>query len=72
MTVKELRDKLAKIPDDMRVVVYWEDGAEHQFFGIDEVSVTTGNPCRTSGQKAGFAFDSKGVATWLFVCVSPE
>jgi hypothetical protein len=72
MTVKELRDKLTTMPDDMDVVVYWEDGAEHQCFGIDEVSAHKGNPCRTAGGKAGFQIDSKGLVTWLFISVSPE
>jgi hypothetical protein len=38
MNVKELRDKLTQIPDDMNVVVSWEDGAEHQCFDIEDVS----------------------------------
>jgi hypothetical protein len=72
MTVAELREKLSKQPADAKVVVYWEDGAEHQCFGIDEVSMTKGNPRRTESGKAGFTFDSKGVANWLFISISPE
>jgi len=72
MTVRELRDKLVTIPDDVHVAVYWEDGAEHQFFGIDEVAATKGNPSRAANGKMGFAFDSKGTVNWLFISVSPE
>jgi hypothetical protein len=66
MTVAELREKLSKLPADEKVVVYWEDGAEHQYFGIDDVSMTKGNPSRHEDGKAGFTFDSKGEANWLF------
>ena len=72
MTTKELRDKLSTFPDDMRVVVYWDEGAEHRCFGIDDISSHKGDPCRTAGDKAGFMFDSKGSTTWLFISVSPE
>jgi hypothetical protein len=71
MKVGELREKLAKIPDDMYVVVYWEEGPEHQYFGIDDVSPTPGTPLRRDG-KVGFTFESKGNATWLFLAVTPE
>jgi hypothetical protein len=71
MTVKKLREKIAKLPDDMDVIVYWEGGPEHQYFGVDDVSPTKGNPSRTGG-KVGFEFTSKGVVEWLFVSVSPE
>ena len=72
MNVGELREKLAKIPDDMKVVVYWEEGPEHQLFGIDDVSATTGNPLRRDDGKAGFTFTSKGNATWLFLSIAPD
>jgi hypothetical protein len=71
MTVRELRNQLSKAPDDMKVVVHWEDGAEHQCFGIDEVAPYKGNPCRVGG-KAGFTADSEGLVTWLFISISPE
>jgi hypothetical protein len=71
MTVSELREKLSKQPADTRVVVYWEDGAEHQYFGVDDISLTKGNPSRKDG-KVGFEFTSKGLAEWLFISVSPE
>ena len=72
MKVGELRQKLAKIPDDMNVVVYWEEGPEDQFFGIEDVSAMTGNPLRREDGKAGFTFTSKGNATWLFLLVSED
>jgi len=71
MTVKKLREKIAKLPDDMDVIVYWEDGPKHQYFGVDDVSPTKGNPSRTDG-KVGFEFTSKGLVEWLFISVSPE
>ena len=72
MNAGELREKLAKFPDDMNVVAYWEEGPEHQFFGIDDVSATTGNPLRREDGKADFTFTLKGNATWLFLDVSPD
>ena len=75
MNVKELREKLSKLDDNTddntRVVVYWEEGSEQKFFGIDDVSLTRGTPQRLEG-KPGFTFDSKGPVEWLFVSVSPE
>jgi len=71
MNVKELRKKLSKLDDNTRVVVYWEEGSEQKFFGIDDVSLTRGTPQRLEG-KPGFTFDSKGPVEWLFVGVSPE
>ncbi len=58
MNVKELREKLSKLDDNTRVVVYWEEGSEQKFFGIDDVSLTRGTPQRLEG-KPGFTFDSK-------------
>lgn len=72
MTVAKLQEKLSKHPANAKVVVYWENGAKHQCFGIDDVSMTKGNPRRTENGKAGFTFDSKGEANWLFVSISPE
>ncbi len=71
MNVKELRDKLTQIPDDMNVVVYWEDGAEHQCFDIEDVSPDRGTPQRLPDGKAGFPFEKKGSTEWLFISVSP-
>lgn len=73
MTVADLQKNLAKFPADTKVVVYWEDGSEHQCFGIDDISVHTGTPCRDERtQRAGFKFEGKGPVTWLFVSISPE
>ena len=72
MTVAELREKLSKLPADENVVAYWEDGADHQYFGITDVSMTKGSPRRHEDGKVGFTFDSKGEANWLFISISPE
>jgi len=37
MRGKELREKLSKLDDETNIVVYWEEGSEHQYFGIDDV-----------------------------------
>jgi hypothetical protein len=72
MKVKELRERLSKLDDKTDIVVYWEEGSEHQYFGIDDVSLTRGTPRRHADGKPGFAFDSKGPAARLFITVSPE
>jgi len=72
MTVKELRERLAKLDDKTDIVVYWEEGSEHHYFSIDDVSLTRGTPRRHADGKPGFTFDSKGPAAWLFISVSPE
>jgi hypothetical protein len=71
MTVKELRDKLAGIADQTKVVAYREEGTEQQFFEIDEVSLTRGTPKRVKG-KPGFEFDSKGLVDWVFINVTSD
>lgn len=71
-TVGKLQEKLSKQPANAKVVVYREDGATPQCFGIDDVSMRAGNPCRTASGKAGFEFTSKGDANWLFITISPE
>jgi len=70
MTVKELREKLAKLDDKTRVVVLWEEGNDQNLFDIDEVSISRGEPKRIEG-KAGFVFDNTGPATWAFINVEP-
>jgi hypothetical protein len=72
MTVKELRDKLSGFQDGTSVYVYWEEGSEHQFFGIEDVSMQKGEPKRFSDGKVGFKFDSNGPVSWLFLSVGPE
>jgi hypothetical protein len=72
MTVEKLREKLSKQPADAKVVVYWEDGADHQYFGLDDISMHKGDPSRAENGRVGFTFDSKGDANWMFISVSPE
>jgi hypothetical protein len=72
MTVGKLQEELSKHPADTKVVVHWEDGQPHQCFGIDDVSLHTGTPCRDSKHRAGFTFDGTGPARWLFISISPE
>jgi hypothetical protein len=72
MTIKELRDKLAKFDQSKEAYVYWEGGSEHQFFGIEDVSESRGNHGRRQDNKVGFTFDSKGAVEWVFISVSPE
>jgi len=70
MTVEELRAKLATLPGQKQVVVYWEQGNEQHFCKIDSVSIEKGTP--KEGGKRGFTFDSKGQTEWVFIEVSPE
>jgi hypothetical protein len=72
MNVKELKEKLSKLDDNTKVVVYWEEDKESHFFGIDHVSLTRGTPQRHEDGKPGFTFDSKGPAAWAFISISPE
>jgi hypothetical protein len=72
MTVKELRQKLAKLDGQTRVVVYWEDGVEQTFFEIDDVSLAKGEPMRDKSGKPAFKFDSSGPVEWLFIGVSRD
>ena len=71
MTVKELRDKLTRLNDKSKVVVYWENGKPHQFFEIDDVSLTKGTPIRDDKGRARFKFGD-GPANWLFIGISPD
>jgi len=72
MKVKELREKLSKLDGNTDIVVHWEEGSKHQYFGIDDVSLTRGTPRRDAEGKPGFTFDSKGPVAWLFISVSPD
>jgi hypothetical protein len=69
MTVKELREKLAKLDDKARVVVRWDNEGGLNLFEIDDVSLSRGTPTRTKG-KAGFKFQSTGIAEWAFVSIN--
>jgi ribosomal protein L21E len=70
MNVKGLRNKLSKLDDETRVVVYWEEGKQRQYFEIEDAALAKGTPHRDANGKPGFIFDSKGPATWLFINVS--
>jgi hypothetical protein len=72
INVKELREKLSKLADETNIVVYWDEGSEHQHFGIDDVSLARGTPQRHEDGKPGFTFDPKDPIAWLFISVSPE
>ena len=72
MKVKELRAKLSQFKDDTQVVVHWENEDKQDYFEIDNISLMTGTPNRDEKtHKAGFHFDAKGPATWLFIEISP-
>jgi hypothetical protein len=70
MTVKELRDKLARFDSNVTVVVQWEHGSNLDLFEIDDVTVSNGTQKRVEG-KAGFAFDSEGKDRRVFLTVEP-
>lgn len=73
MTVYEVRAKLSEVDDNKQVFVYWEDEEnENHVFGIQNISVQRGSPIRLADGKAGFTFDGKGPAEWVFVEISPE
>jgi hypothetical protein len=69
MTVKELRGKLAGLDESTNVIVYWERDGGSNFLDVEDAATATGTPNKVNG-KTGFAFDSKGPATWLFISVS--
>jgi hypothetical protein len=71
MKVKELRDKLSSFDNNAEIHVYWENGKPHQFFVIDEVSMTKGTPSRDANGAARFTFGG-GPANWLFMSISAE
>jgi hypothetical protein len=71
MTVKQLLEKLSKIDENTRVVVYTEHASDLDIFEIEDVSVGTGTPGRLEDGKAVFGFDRKGPASWLFIQVVP-
>jgi len=72
MKVKELRDTLSTFDGEMLVYVYWEEGADHQYFGIDDVATQTGTPVRLDNEKVTFEFGKDGPATWVCISISPE
>jgi hypothetical protein len=72
MTVKELREKLARLDDKADIYIVWEDGNESRFFGIDEVSLQRGTPRRHPSGKVGFTWDHKGPVEWAFISASEE
>ena len=73
MTVKELRNKLAQFPDQMTVVVYWEDQGQQNFLGVEDLSIPRGMGRRDDLGKPVFKFDDSGpAATRVFINVSPE
>ena len=72
MNVKELRDKLAKMNDDNRVIIYWDDGRENQYFEIEEVSVHRGTSDRLPNGKVAFRFNERdGKDTLVFLSIHP-
>jgi hypothetical protein len=70
VTVKELRDKLAKLDDKAKVVVRWERDDVQDLFEIDDVSTSKGTPKRID-DKAGFEYKSEGEAEWVFLSIEP-
>jgi hypothetical protein len=71
MTVKQLREALSKLDENTNIVVYCQDGNEHQFFEINTVSLRKGAPKRLAGERAGFEFAHDGPAEWAFISVEP-
>jgi hypothetical protein len=68
MTVGELRKRLEGIDPKTDVALYRETHEGTEFFGITDVSLSTGTPLRNEHtHKAGFRFESTGPATWLLI-----
>jgi hypothetical protein len=68
MTVGELRNRLEGIDPKTDVAVYRETHEGTEFFDITDVSLSTGTPVRNEHtHKAGFRFESTGLATWLLI-----
>jgi hypothetical protein len=70
MTVKELRQKLTGLDEGTNVIVFWERDDGSNFLDIHDAATAKGTLKRDANGKAGFEFDSKGPATWLFINVS--
>jgi hypothetical protein len=71
MTVKELRDALAKLEPNMDVYVYWERDNQTDIFDIDHVAKHRGIAKRI-GDKKAFAFDSNGKDEHVFISVTGD
>jgi hypothetical protein len=69
MTVKELREALARFDERANVVVSLEENSDLQFFEIEEASAHRGIPKRRADGKAGFEFVQDGPAQWVFISV---
>ena len=70
MTVKELRKKVEGLDPNTQVGVYRETEGKTEFYDVTDVALQNGNPIRNEeSRKAGFTFDNKGPATWLFISI---
>jgi hypothetical protein len=67
--VRELKEKLNKINDDLHIAVLREYDEEIELFEIEEVAVHSGTPSKADGEKAGFTFENSGPVTWLFLSI---
>lgn len=70
MTVGELRKKLETLDPKTHIVAYRETETDTEFFEIDHVSLSKGEPRRDEHtRKAGFTFAQDGSAEWLFITI---
>jgi hypothetical protein len=70
MTVKELRDKLARFDDGKSVTVFWENGSEQNFFEVENLSMPGGTAKIIGGKKA-FVF-GPGSSDLVFINVTRD
>ena len=69
MTVRELKEKIAKLDDDMQVVAYREIDRDTEFYDVIDVSAARGTPRRLEDGKFGLTFDHAGAVQWLLITI---
>jgi hypothetical protein len=68
MTVKELREKLARFDENIEVVGLWERNDPIVLY-TREISQSQGTRVKLANGKEGFTFDRNGTATCVVITV---
>lgn len=70
MTVGELQKIIETLEPSTHIVVNDETSGRMRLFEVSDATVAAGTPRRDERTgEAGFAFDDKGPARWLFITV---
>lgn len=69
VTVKALRGELAEFKGDEHVVILRETDEKVEFFEIESVSSSRGQPRRLENDSAAFSFSVDGPVSWVFINV---